>query len=82
MHESLNKFGMSDVMLSICRSTVMYCSNCGAQNPEKAKYLVNHGFKVCVENLNVCIKPENYNYLYTKKIKMGHNILFEGEKDE
>ncbi len=49
-------------------------------NPEKTEGLLNHGFKVCPENLNVCIKPENYNYLYTKKTKMGHNILIEGDE--
>lgn len=49
-------------------------------NPQKAEYLIIHGFKVTVENLKVHVKPENYNYLYTKKIKMGHNILIEGDK--
>ena len=51
-------------------------------NPTKAESLVNHGFKVNVENLTVSIKPENYKYLYTKKTKMGHNILIEGDKNE
>jgi 3,4-dihydroxy 2-butanone 4-phosphate synthase/GTP cyclohydrolase II len=51
-------------------------------NPQKADSLIKHGFKVNVENLNVCVKPENYKYLYTKKTKMGHNILIEGEKNE
>ena len=49
-------------------------------NPDKAKSLEIHGFKVIVENLDVCVVPENYKYLYTKKIKMGHNIMLEGAK--
>ena len=49
-------------------------------NPGKADYLRQHNLKVSIENLNVCVRPENYNYLYTKKTKMGHEILLEGVK--
>ena len=43
-------------------------------NPNKAEFLSLHGLKVDVENLNICASPENYDYLYTKKTKMGHKI--------
>jgi 3,4-dihydroxy 2-butanone 4-phosphate synthase/GTP cyclohydrolase II len=43
-------------------------------NPVKAEYLKNHGFDVKIENIPVCVSPENYKYLYTKKVKMGHSI--------
>jgi len=47
-------------------------------NPHKAESLIEHNLKVSIEDFDVCIRPENYNYLYTKKIKMGHKIPIEG----
>lgn len=43
-------------------------------NPEKAKDLEEHGLKVKIENFVVEVLPDNYEYLLTKKKKMGHNI--------
>ncbi len=44
-------------------------------NPDKEEGLKEHGLKVTIENFNVEVKPENYNYLLTKKQKMGHKIV-------
>jgi 3,4-dihydroxy 2-butanone 4-phosphate synthase/GTP cyclohydrolase II len=50
-------------------------------NPQKAEDLIKHGLKVTIEEFEVCVRPENYKYLYTKKVKMGHKIkLKEGVK--
>lgn len=43
-------------------------------NPDKAEGLKDHNFNVTIENFKVGVKPENYNYLLTKKQKMGHKI--------
>lgn len=43
-------------------------------NPEKVEGLKEHGLKVVIENFVVEVLPDNYNYLLTKKKKMGHNI--------
>jgi len=43
-------------------------------NPVKMEYLKLHGLDVDVENLQGRVNPDNYKYLYTKKIKMGHKI--------
>jgi 3,4-dihydroxy 2-butanone 4-phosphate synthase / GTP cyclohydrolase II len=51
-------------------------------NPHKAKSLEKHGFKVQMENIDVCVRPENYNYLFTKKEKMGHKLSLTGDKND
>ena len=49
-------------------------------NPTKAEDLVKHGLDVTIVDAGTIVRPENYNYLYTKKTKMGHNIKLEGVK--
>ena len=51
-------------------------------NPNKVEYIQSHDLKVHVENSDGCVRPENYNYLYTKKTKMGHKISLEGVKND
>lgn len=43
-------------------------------NPKKLSYLKKHGLEVEIQKGDVCVFSENYNYLYTKKTKMGHDI--------
>jgi len=43
-------------------------------NPEKTDYLKQHNLEIIPEKFELHISKENYNYLKTKKIKLGHNI--------
>lgn len=43
-------------------------------NPDKVNCIKTHGLNVIKEKLEIAPLPENYNYLKTKKIKMGHSI--------
>lgn len=45
-----------------------------SNNPRKASYFVQNGVQVALVSTNPAIRPENSQYLYTKKVKLGHQL--------
>jgi GTP cyclohydrolase II len=54
-------------------SSVRLISN----NPRKVRYLQQHGVRVTLVNTHPTIRPENVEYLKTKKAKLGHQLPLE-----
>ena len=50
-----------------------------SNNPNKARYLRQHGVRVTMVNTHPTIRPENADYLKTKKVKLGHQLPLEAE---
>jgi len=45
-----------------------------SNNPAKVRYLKQHGVRVDMVNTHPTIRPENADYLKTKKAKLGHEL--------
>ena len=56
-------------------SSVRLISN----NPRKVRYLQQHGVRVTMVNTHPTIRPENAEYLKTKKAKLGHELPLEAD---
>ena len=56
-------------------SSVRLISN----NPRKVGYLQQHGVLVTMVNTHPTVRPENAEYLRTKKAKLGHQLPLEAE---
>lgn len=48
-----------------------------SNNPRKVRYLQQHGVRVSMVNTHPTIRPENAEYLRTKKVKLGHQLSLE-----
>ena len=51
-----------------------------SNNPLKAGYLQQHGVSVATVNTHPSIRPENAQYLETKKRKLGHQLPLEADE--
>lgn len=58
-----------------CISSVRLISN----NPRKVRYLQEHGVRVTMVNTHPTVRPENAEYLRTKKAKLGHQLPLESD---
>lgn len=56
-------------------SSVRLISN----NPRKVRYLQQHGVRVTMVNTHPTVRPENAEYLKTKKAKLGHELPLEAD---
>ena len=52
-----------------------------SNNPRKISYLEQRGVSVAVLNTHPTLRPENTEYLQSKKIKLGHQLLLETADD-
>ena len=59
-------------------SSVRLISN----NPRKVRYLQQHGVRVTMVNTHPTVRPENAEYLKTKKAKLGHELPLDAEGSE
>tara|TARA_R110001583_G_scaffold158496_1_gene310426 strand:+ start:6445 stop:7317 length:873 start_codon:yes stop_codon:yes gene_type:complete len=50
-----------------------------SNNPRKIRYLQQHGIQVSMVNTHPTIRPENAEYLQTKKVKLGHHLHLEAD---
>jgi len=50
-----------------------------SNNPRKVRYLEHHGVRVTIVNTHPTVRPENAEYLKTKKVKLGHQLPLEAD---
>ena len=50
-----------------------------SNNPRKVRFLERHGVRVTMVNTHPVVRPENAEYLQTKKAKLGHRLHLDGD---
>ncbi len=53
-----------------------------SNNPRKRRFLERSGIRVSSENTHPNVRPENEEYLHTKKEKLGHELPLGGDMDQ
>ncbi len=69
-----------DAAVSLLRSLEISSVRLISNNPRKVRYLRKHGVDVTMVNTHPSVRPENLEYLQTKKAKLGHALPLEADE--